>query len=68
VIRTISALFAAVAVCSAADGRLFVGWSSVDVTPERPVALAGQMHTRISTYVHDPIMATALYVTPPRPC
>ncbi len=61
-IRTIAAMFAVTTVGLAADGRLFVGWSSVDVTPDRPVALAGQMHTRISTYAHDPITATALAI------
>ena len=30
------------------------------ITPDRPVALAGQMHTRISRTVESPVMATAL--------
>ncbi len=44
----------------AADGQYFFGWASADVTPSQPVALAGQMQTRISKSVHDPVTATAL--------
>ena len=39
---------------------LYVGWASVDITPTKPVALAGQMHKRISKSVHDPLYATVL--------
>jgi len=45
---------------SSGSGRLYVGWASVNITPDRPVALAGQLHTRISKSVHDPVTATAL--------
>lgn len=41
-------------------GALSVGWASADITPDRPVALFGQFHTRISTGVRDPISCTAL--------
>jgi hypothetical protein len=41
-------------------GKLYVGWASVNITPDRPVALAGQLYTRISKFVHDPVTATAL--------
>jgi hypothetical protein len=41
-------------------GELLVGWASADITPDRAVALAGQMHTRISRSVHDPVTATVL--------
>ncbi|MBI3946092.1 MAG: hypothetical protein HY321_09250 [Armatimonadetes bacterium] len=37
-----------------------IGWASTDVTPERPVALQGQFHVRISESVNDPLLATAL--------
>lgn len=37
-----------------------IGWASVDTTPHRPVVLRGQFHARISQYVNDPILATAL--------
>jgi hypothetical protein len=49
------------AVCaplSAAD--LLAGWAQVSITPDKPVALAGQFHTRVSKSVHDPVTATAL--------
>jgi len=39
---------------------LFVGWASVDITPERPVALVGQKRKRISKSVLDPLTATVL--------
>ena len=48
-----------------AQERVLVGWASVDITPDRPVALAGQMHTRISKSVHDPLTATALALETP---
>jgi hypothetical protein len=39
---------------------LKIGWGQVDITPDRPVYMVGQMYQRISQYVHDPITATAL--------
>ena len=39
-----------------------IGWSSVDISPSRPVILRGQFHVRISKYVKDPLMATALAI------
>ena len=44
----------------AASGVLYVGWAKVDITPDRPVALVGQLHKRISQKVRDPLTATAL--------
>ena len=44
----------------AATGPLYVGWARVDITPDRPVALIGQLHKRISQKVRDPLTATAL--------
>ena len=46
-----------------AEGRaaeLHVGGSTLSITPGRPVALAGQMHTRIARQVESPVTATAL--------
>lgn len=43
-----------------APTSLFVGWARADITPDRPVALAGQMRTRISDGTRDPITCTAL--------
>ena len=40
--------------------ELHVGAATVSITPDRPVALAGQMHTRIARDVESPVMATAL--------
>jgi len=39
---------------------LYAGWASIDITPDRPVALVGQLHKRISQRVRDPLTATAL--------
>lgn len=43
-----------------AGAELLVGWAAVDITPDRPVAIAGQLHTRVSKSVHDPLTATVL--------
>ncbi|MDA1230861.1 MAG: hypothetical protein O2856_08810, partial [Planctomycetota bacterium] len=40
--------------------ELLVGGSTVSITPDEPVALWGQMHTRISTAVESPVTATVL--------
>lgn len=37
-----------------------IGWSHTDVTPDKPTALRGQFHTRISEFVNDPLTATVL--------
>jgi len=39
---------------------LYVGWATIDITPDKPVALVGQLHKRISQKVRDPLTATAL--------
>jgi hypothetical protein len=44
----------------ATTGPLYVGWARVDITPDKPVALIGQLHKRISQKVRDPLTATAL--------
>jgi hypothetical protein len=40
--------------------ELLVGGATVSITPDQPVALWGQMHTRISTGVESPVTATVL--------
>ena len=50
--------FVAFVECRAAE--LHVGGATVSITPDRPVALAGQMHTRIARTVESPVTATAL--------
>jgi hypothetical protein len=46
--------------CRAAE--LHVGGASVSITPDAPVALAGQMHTRVAKQVASPVTATALAI------
>jgi hypothetical protein len=41
-------------------GELHIGGASISITPDRPVALAGQMHMRIAHHVESPVTATAL--------
>jgi len=41
-------------------GELYVGWASRSITPNTPVALAGQMYMRIANEVLDPVTCTAL--------
>lgn len=45
-----------------ADGSdpLYAGWATIDITPDKPVALVGQLHKRVSKRVRDPLTATAL--------
>ena len=44
----------------AAETPLYVGWASIDITPQQPVALVGQLSKRISKSVRDPLTATVL--------
>lgn len=37
-----------------------IGWAETDITPDRPVMLFGQMYQRVSRYIKDPLMGTAL--------
>lgn len=47
---------------AAPAGELRVGAASVSITPDRPIALSGQMHTRIAKEVRSPVMANALAI------
>ncbi len=60
--RSCILVFAAALALGAAPAgdELLVGWASADITPDRPVALAGQFRTRVSKSVHDPVTATVL--------
>lgn len=40
--------------------NLWVGGATISITPDQPVALSGQFHTRISRTVDSPCTATAL--------
>ena len=47
------------------DGKtdnFFIGWASADITPMKPVLIAGQFHARMSEGIMDHIMATALAI------
>ena len=43
-----------------ATAGLRIGWAQGDITPARPVLIAGQFHARVSEGVRDPITVTAL--------
>ncbi len=45
---------------SSAPSQLYVGTAVVSITPDEPVALSGQMRTRISTRVDSPLSANVL--------
>jgi len=53
-------IVASAGVTSASD--LHVGAATVDITPDQPVALAGQFSTRISKKVETPIVASAVAI------
>jgi hypothetical protein len=42
------------------SAEIHVGAATVSITPDRPVALSGQMHTRIAQTVESAVTATAL--------
>src|SRR5262249_37302319 len=57
---TVATLSMLVALIECRASELHVGGATVSITPERPVALAGQLHTRIARSVESPVTATAL--------
>jgi len=62
-ILAVSALLVHAVCCQAAQkGRLHVGWATVDITPDKPVALVGQMHLRVSKGIDDRLTATVLAI------
>lgn len=48
--------------CRGSSNTLFVGCATIDITPSKPIALAGQFNTRISRSVENPITATAVAI------
>ncbi len=46
----------------ASENNINIGWAQADITPDKPVLLAGQFHARVSEGVMDPVTATALAV------
>ena len=61
---TIATILAFTAAIEASE--LYIGAATTSITPDQPVALSGQRHTRIATEVESPVVATALVITPPR--
>ncbi len=51
-----------VAIAGAPAAEIWVGASSTDITPDRPVALDGQFATRISRGVDNPLTASAVAI------
>ena len=47
---------------AADDTGLSIGWGSASITPDEPAQLQGQFYERVSEYVRDPVMATALAI------
>ena len=45
-----------------AAAELLIGAATTSITPDKPVALAGQFHTRISKGVDNPVTATAVAI------
>ncbi len=61
--KTIGAVVVLVGLSSQAlGGQLFVGATTADITPEKPVALCGSFHMRISTEVESPLTANAIAI------
>ncbi len=42
--------------------ELKAGWAEADITPDKPVLLAGQFYARVSEGIQDPVTATALAI------
>jgi hypothetical protein len=59
-VLSLASLLMASADVDCRGAELHAGGATVSITPDRPVALAGQMHTRIARDVESPVMATAL--------
>ncbi len=60
--RLVLLVLMTVAVMSGSAAQLRVGTATIDITPDRPVALDGQFETRISRGVDNPITATAVAI------
>jgi len=44
------------------EEKLLIGFCEKSITPDRPVCLAGQFHTRISEYVETPVMVNVIAI------
>ncbi len=62
-LKTLCALATVLAVsCPVLGGELYVGAATGDITHEKPAALSGQFHLRISTGVESPVTANAVAI------
>ncbi|MBI3462765.1 MAG: hypothetical protein HY000_06855, partial [Planctomycetes bacterium] len=59
-IAALTVCFAFIAPVAARSAQIHVGAATTSITPDSPVALSGQMRTRISRGVESPITVTAL--------
>ncbi|NLF67778.1 MAG: hypothetical protein GX575_01860 [Candidatus Anammoximicrobium sp.] len=57
-----AALLVAAGSVWAADAELLIGAATTSITPDQPIALDGQFHTRVSRGVESPITATAVAI------
>ncbi len=39
-----------------------IGWAQIDITPDRPVMVFGQLYDRVSDYVKEPLSGTAFVI------
>jgi len=60
--RFITLIFFFVLAVGAQANELLIGSATVDITPDQPVALAGQFSTRISQIPETPIVASAVAI------
>lgn len=61
-INLVFLLTAALVAGSTSAAELHIGAATVNITPDQPIALSGQFHTRISRGVDNPITATAVAI------
>jgi len=50
------------AIARAPGAELWIGGTTISITPDKPVALDGQFNTRVSVGVENPVTATALAI------
>ena len=60
ILHALPFLFVLATVASTEGADLFFGTATTSITPDKPVPLAGQFHTRIARSVDNPVTATAL--------
>ncbi|MBE6966731.1 MAG: hypothetical protein E7441_11945 [Ruminococcaceae bacterium] len=44
------------------SNKYLIGWSEVDITPDKKISLAGQFYERVSEYVETPLSVTAMAI------